>query len=129
MVFLSFSDIKVTELADIADRITSVLQEYEMDIHVVAETLLGEEHREQFQGLKNDKRINGLILLWYQNQLSRKGGQEPRRVFARKLSELGANLIAKLSIEQAEFKEIVKSKFENMAQELDAYYYQPPRAQ
>ena len=131
VVFLSFSDIKATELADIADRIASVLQKYEMDIDVVAKTLLDKEELEpkkEFQGLKNDKRINGLILLWYQNQLSIKRGQEPRRDFAKKLSKLGAKLIAdtstKLSVDkQAEFEKIVKSKFENMAQELDAYYY------
>lgn len=113
-------------MADIADRIASVVQEYEMDVSEVAKTLLGEEHKEKFQGLKNDKRVNGLILLWYENQLSAstKGGQEPRREFAKKLSKLGANLIAKLSVDkQAEFKQTVKSKFENMAQELDAYYY------
>ncbi|XP_019854317.1 PREDICTED: uncharacterized protein LOC109583422 isoform X2 [Amphimedon queenslandica] len=121
-------DIKATELADIADRIASVVQEYDMDVREVAKTLLGEENKEKFQGLKNDKRVNGLILLWYENQLSVKGGQEPRREFAKKLFNLGENLIAntiaKLSIDkQAEFKKTVKSKFENMAQELDAYYY------
>ena len=92
-------------------------------VHVVAETLLGENYKEALQidtRLKNDKLINDIILLWYKNQLSIKGGQEPRRVFARKLSELGAKLIAKRIDKQAE---LVKSKFENMAQELDAYYY------
>uniref|UniRef100_A0A1X7UHH7 Death domain-containing protein n=1 Tax=Amphimedon queenslandica TaxID=400682 RepID=A0A1X7UHH7_AMPQE len=123
-IFKPTGDIKATELADIADRIASVVQEYEMDIRVVAKALLGEEHKEEFQGIRSDKRINGLILFWYQNQLS----QEPRRDFAKKLSELGDKLIddtkAKLSIDkQEEFEKIVKSKFENMAQELDAYYY------
>ncbi|XP_019861023.1 PREDICTED: uncharacterized protein LOC109589372 [Amphimedon queenslandica] len=119
-------DLKATELADVAERIASILQEHKMGIRMVAETLLGEKYKEVLQidtrlnGDKLlDKLVNDIILLWYKNQLSIKGSQEPRRDFAKQLSKLGAN-IAKLSIDKQ--KELVKSKFETMAQELDAYY-------
>ena len=110
---------KATELADVAERIAFILQEHKMDIHVVAETLLGENYKKVLQidtRLKNDKLINEIILLWYKKQLNMKGGQEPRHAFAKVLFDLGDKL--KLI-----------SKFQNIAQELDAYYYRPPHAQ
>ena len=109
-------DVKATELADIAERIAKIIPE--TSINVVAKTLLGEEYNiVNMEMLPSDKLINEIILLWYKKQLSKKGEQEPRRVFARMVSELGAKLLSCTSN-----GEELKSKFESMAQELDVYY-------
>ena len=93
-------------------------------IHNVAKTFIDENYEEIIPGellsRHSDKVINAIILWWYKKQLNKKGEQELRRVFARKVAKLGTNLNG-LHISEDRQQEL-KGEFESMAQELDVYY-------
>lgn len=94
-----------------------------INIHNVAKTFDVEDYEENIQeelfSRHSDKVINAIILLWYEKQLNRKGEQELRRVFARKVAELGTNLNG---LHTSKDEQELKREFESMAQELDVYY-------
>ena len=106
-----FIDLKASEIAEIAEKIASLPA---IDIKVIAEAFDQDSDRE---GFKKDIIITDIILSWYK---STKDIQEPRRVFARKISELGDQLSQ--SCESEDQQKEVKAAFTRMAKDVDIYF-------
>lgn len=100
---------KASELANVAEKIAS----HKIGIDIIAKTF-EISNVDQFKGSSvDDKVVNEILLLWYK-ALQR--NQEPRRLLARKISELGENLPSSSENNQT------REEFKGTAKEIDVYY-------
>lgn len=98
---------------DIAKKIASLPS---CDVTVIAKAF---EYSDSgsLEGSENDFAIGEILFSWYKQN---KHIQEPRRVFARKILELGGR-ISQLCTNEDQQKE-VKAAFIRMAKEVDIYF-------
>ena len=107
ILFLICIGLKLSEIGEIAEKIISFPS---IEITVVADTFGLEE-------FKNDMDIADILFSWYKQN---KNIQEPRRVFARRISELGDRLSQSCKCEDQQ-KEM-KAEFFKMAKDVDIYF-------
>ena len=98
------------EIEAIAEKIVSL--QIPLDVTVVAKTFDSGSLKH-----KNNIGIKRILSSWY---IQNENIQEPRRVFARKISELGDQLSQSCTSEDQ--KKEVKAAFIKMAKDVDVYF-------
>ena len=106
ILFLLSIGLKPSEIGEITEKIASFPS---IEITVVANAFGLKE-------FKNDMDITEILFSWY---IQNRNIQEPRRVFARKISELGDQLSQSCTSEDQ--KKEVKAEFSKMAKDVDIY--------
>lgn len=109
-----FIDLEVLEIAEIAKKITSLPAN---NVAVIAEAFDCSDLDSVKGGYANDFTVMDIIFSWYKRS---KSIQEPRRVFARKISKLGDQL-SKYCKSEDQQKE-VKAAYTRMAKDVDIYF-------
>ena len=111
LLSLLYIGLKLSEIAEIAEKIASL--QIPSSINVVAKNF----DSGSLNDIDRPIDLSEILVVWY---IQNRNIQEPRRVFARKISELGDQLSQSCTSEDQKKK--VKAAFTRMAKDVDVYF-------